>query len=436
MDKAIKNLSDAIKIETVSYTDPMKRDYAKFIDFSNLLKERYPKLFEIMNFEMGFGYSLTGCLKGSDPTLNPVAFISHMDVVAVESSTLDMWDYPPFSGEITDKYIYGRGSLDMKSQLIATVDALNSYIESGKTPKRDVFLFFGHNEEVPSGPGEGAFGICSRLQDLGITLDFLFDEGGGVVTGDRFGIDETLGLIACNEKGYTDIILSSKSAGGHASTPPPNTALGLVCKAVSLVEENPLPPHLNEVAKIFIEELSKLSGKKFANEHEAVDLLLQNSYTAALVKTTFAATKAEGSPSHNILPEKAYALINCRLAPHNNLAELEKYLNNLVPEGVEIELTYASEASAISPVGEFYYNAIADSIKETMPGIKPMPYTMVAGTDSKKYSPVCKNIYKFSPLISQSIDYGTIHSNNERLEIESFKIAIEFMKTLIGKVAF
>ncbi len=436
MDRAIKNLSDAIKIETISYANPMLRDYAKFIEFDNLLAERYPALYKAMNFHMGCGYSLMGCLNGSDPALNPVAFLSHMDVVAVDESTLDLWDYPPFSGEVTEKYIYGRGALDMKGQLIATIEALNSLYEEGKIPKRNIYLFFSHNEEVTSGPGEGAYGICAALENQGIALDFLFDEGGGVATGDKFNVRETLGLIACNEKGYTDITISAKSSGGHASTPPANTALGLVCKAVSLIEDNPLPPELNPVSRIFLKELSKLSGKEFSSDEEAIQMLLSNNQTAALIKTTFAATKAEGSPSHNILPEYAYSIINTRLAPHNSLEELSNHLKALMPAGVEFLLKHASEASKASPVDGFYYNAIADTIKEVMPGIIPIPYTMVAGTDSKKYSPVCDNIYKFSPFISQSIDYGSIHSTNERLEIESFGIGIKFMKSLMEKVAF
>src|SRR5690606_15593745 len=140
-------------------------------------------------------------IKGSDSDLLPIAFLAHQDVVP--SSELD-WEYPPFSGKIVDiggeEYIYGRGSLDMKGQMIATMEAVEYCLKNNIKLKRDLYLCFGYDEELTG--TQGALNIVKYLQENNVKFEFLIDEGGVVLDGKMLGIDGNIALIGNSEKGY------------------------------------------------------------------------------------------------------------------------------------------------------------------------------------------------------------------------------------------
>ena len=144
-ERFIKNLSDAIKFKTISNNDPEKVDWNEFNRFHEFLRERYPHIFSELKIKIVSRASLLIHWEGKNPTLDPIALLGHQDVVPVTDGTLDDWEHPPFEGEVADGFIWGRGALDMKNHVIGVLEAVETLLEEGFEPERDVYVLLGHN---------------------------------------------------------------------------------------------------------------------------------------------------------------------------------------------------------------------------------------------------------------------------------------------------
>ena len=438
---AAEHLRAAVRIPTVSYGDKAKVDFEQFRRYHDFLREAYPAVFARAEWT-DRGASLMGFIPGADPTLRPCAFLAHQDVVPVEEATLAQWAHPPFSGEVADGYLYGRGALDMKGQMIALLEALDYRIARGFAPQRGIYLMFSHCEETVCGPDEGAYGMCEQLRQQGVELSFVFDEGGGITPGEVFRVDKLVGQVAVLEKGYTDIILSAEAPGGHASMPPRHTALGLVAAAITAIENHPLPAKAAPLVKAAIDALAPhmKGAAKFCCANRWLlwpvirRAMLRDPRTAALLRTTFAATKAQGGPAHNVLPKYAEALVNTRLAPQDDLQSVGRHVRRLVPKGVNVELTLGSDPTGAASTDSYEYRLLGEVLRDVFPEVIAVPSMMVGGTDARKFEPVCGCILRFSPFLSQAEDAGTIHNVNERLALDSFRRATVFFIHYLGKL--
>jgi carboxypeptidase PM20D1 len=168
-----------------------------------------------------------------DPAKKPVLITAHMDVVPVEAGTEGEWTHPPFGGEIADGFVWGRGTLDTKAHLIAALEAVERLLEKGLTPARDVYLAFGHDEELTG--EQGARQIAKLLAERGLTFDFVLDEGGCVVKGALPGIEKPVALVGVGEKGFCNVRLTAKRTGAtpHARA---HTSVGVLAQAVCRLE--------------------------------------------------------------------------------------------------------------------------------------------------------------------------------------------------------
>ena len=172
VDRYIKNLSKAIQIPTICNVDESLVDWSKFDEFHAFLKETYPLVHEKLDLEIVSTRSLLYRWKSAHPEKEPIALLAHQDVVPVTPGTEADWEYPPFSGEVADGYVWGRGAIDMKNHLIGVMEAVETLLEEGYVPERDVYLCFGHNEEVMAeGDLCGANVMMEWFKERGIKLD-------------------------------------------------------------------------------------------------------------------------------------------------------------------------------------------------------------------------------------------------------------------------
>ncbi len=175
-----EHLSAAIKIETISHEDPAQNVTANFTALHELLAKTYPRLHATLIREVLEGFSLLYTWQGKDASLDPVVFMAHQDVVPADEHTLDKWTHPPFSGRIADGFVWGRGTLDIKCQLIAVMEAVEHLLEQNFQPERTVLLSFSHDEEVL---GHGALAIVKHLKEKGVRVHAVLDEGTSVLDG-------------------------------------------------------------------------------------------------------------------------------------------------------------------------------------------------------------------------------------------------------------
>ena len=148
---------------------------------TNELRESFPLVHERAELTLINDYSLLFRIAGSDPSLKPVMFMGHMDVVPVDDVTLAEWSHDPFAGKVVDGEIWGRGTIDNKLSVMSFLEAIEALIRDGFEPERSLYLSFGHDEEV--GGQDGAKAVAEHLKEQGVEFEFVVDEGGAILDG-------------------------------------------------------------------------------------------------------------------------------------------------------------------------------------------------------------------------------------------------------------
>ncbi|MGD8698480.1 MAG: M20/M25/M40 family metallo-hydrolase, partial [Gemmatimonadales bacterium] len=233
-----ERLAGALRFETISHQDSAAFPAEEFLRFHTHLEESFPRLHAALTREVVGGYSLLYRWDGRDPSLRPLLFMAHMDVVPVEPGTESEWTHPAFAGRIADGYVWGRGALDDKGTLVTQLEAIEMLLEGNFQPQRTIYLAFGHDEEV--GGMRGAAAIAALLKQRGIELEFVLDEG-GIVTDAVTAVEAPVALVGVAEKGFVSLQLSVRTEGGHSSMPPPKTAVGILASAVHRLESHQMP---------------------------------------------------------------------------------------------------------------------------------------------------------------------------------------------------
>src|SRR5437667_5196232 len=232
-------LAAALRLRTVSNQDPANLPRDEFLALHRQLEAAFPLVHRTLRRESVADLSLLYTWAGSEPGLPPLLLLSHLDVVPVDPATASSWTHAPFAGEIAEGYVWGRGALDDKVGVVGLLEATERLLAAGFRPRRTVCLAFGHDEEV--GGGRGATSIARLLADRKVAPEFVLDEGLAVTEDIVGGISAPVALIGIAEKGYLSVELVVESEGGHSSTPPRETAVGILAAAIHALEHHPAP---------------------------------------------------------------------------------------------------------------------------------------------------------------------------------------------------
>ncbi|GHV33018.1 peptidase M20 [Clostridia bacterium] len=435
LSDVIARLSRAIRIPTVSALRYEDTNFAPFDEFLSFLAEAFPLFHATCELERVNTYALLYRWRGKNPSRAPILLAAHYDVVPAG----DGWTHPPFSGALAGDRVWGRGTLDIKSQLTAHMEAAETLMRKGFAPEGDVYFAYGHDEEV--GGVQGAGKIAELLTERGILLGGVLDEGGMVATGAIAGVKSPVALIGVAEKASNHYEITVKGSGGHSSMPPKTTALGQAAEVVRRIENNPLPARLTPPVLAMFKNLSIEMGgvTAFAVRHSKIfggvlkSALSKNPATNAMIRTTFAATQARGSDATNVLPLSASVTVNVRLLSGDTVASVTEYFKKLAAEiPVGIRVWPNEEASEISPHSGEFYERIAGLAKTLYPDAIVTPYLMTGGADARKYSGICGCIYRFTPVCVTNEEKDTIHNRNEYISVENYTRMITFFESLLG----
>ena len=440
-DKAAASLSEAVRFKTVSNEDYSKVDFSQFDLFKKYLAETYPRVHAELTYEAVNTYSLLYHWKSNNSDKKPVLLMAHYDVVPVEDGSEALWSFPPFSGKIADGMIWGRGALDIKCQVIGIMESVEALLEEGFIPERDLYITFGHDEEVDG--QQGALRIAQLLEQRGLSFEFILDEGSYITENIIPGVKRPLALIGACEKGYADVKLSCTSSGGHSSTPPGNTALSSVCEGVSRLQRHQFHRRIILPVKWFLNtvgpEMPLIDRIILSNLWLFNQLCMRKlSMTPpgnALLRTTTAATMAGGSPQANILPQKAWAVINFRLLNGETCDDLARHIKKVL-RGLDIKMEFliGNNPSFVSSCESSAFKTIEKTASQVFPDALPAPYVMTGASDSVKYEKVSQNIFRFSPFRMKPGDIGKVHGNNENIPVQSMSDIVRFYKQLIKNV--
>src|SRR5690554_6431612 len=422
----------------MSRLDESETDWEQFQLFIDTLPALYPLVHHHLEREIVGGYSMLYRWPGR-ATANPTVLMAHYDVVP---ATAEGWQHPPFSGaEVIlkgDSVIWGRGTLDDKGSLVVTLEAIEALLAEGFTPSSDVYLSFGHNEETAGG---GARAVVSLLQSRGIAPAFVLDEGGAVVEGVFPGVDDPIAVIGVAEKGIMTLTMTVDQEGGHASTPPRLTATARLAKAIVALNSRPFPAGFTATNLEMIRTLGAHAKQPlrfaFTNLWLTRGLLLWlfrrlGDETSAIVRTTQAVTQLSGSQASNALAERAVATVNIRVAVGSTVADAVDHVRRAVNDPqVKLEAQHPSEPSPVSPTSGPGWDLLKGSIEATYPGTIVTPYVMLGASDSRHFTRISSNVYRFSPFEMSKEERGTLHAMNERIRVSTFLRGIEFYRRLI-----
>ena len=442
VDAVAKRLSQGIQFATISHMDERQVERDAFTKFHHFLKTNYPKLHANLSLEMVSELSLLYRWQGSDPSLKPILLMSHQDVVPVDAETRDRWVHEPFSGTIDDGIIWGRGAVDIKSGVLGSMEAIEDLLAKGYQPKRDIYLAYGHDEEI--GGDNGAAKISALLKARGLDFQFILDEGGSIV-GDGIipGMQTPVALVGIAEKGYVSLELKATAVGGHSSMPPKHTALGVIAQAIVDIEAHPFPANMAYSRQLFNTIGPAMGGVEkaiFANmwlTEPLVEHILSGSKTTnAAVRTTTAVTMAKGSSKDNVLPSEASAVVNFRIMPGESGESVKAYIENVIDNSdIEVSILggFAGEPSSVSKSDNESFAMLKDAIYRVTQdeSLIVAPYLVTGGTDAKHYTGLSDSIYRFAFNRFTPETLERMHGINEQIKVDDYVDVVKFFRELI-----
>jgi carboxypeptidase PM20D1 len=430
-----EHLAAAVRCQTVALDDTGTPDPEAFRQLHQMLAETYPLVHQKLKREVVGGYSLLYTWQGSRADLDPVMLMAHQDVVSADP---DGWTHPPFDGVIADGFIWGRGTLDIKNQLIGIMEAAEALLQQGYRPERTILFGLGHDEET--GGVNGCKVLGQLLKERGVHLAGIVDEGGGISAGLVPGVRGAVALIAVSEKGYLTVEFSVQGQPGHSSTPPPQTAIGILARALARLEASPMPTHVRRMrpmyhgigiaAPIYLQVA-------FANVWLFGPLLrrwlTRNPEMNASIRTTTALTIIQGGVEDNTVPAEARAIVNFRLLPGDTIADVLWHAKKVIgDERVHIKPVEGkfNEALPISPSKGPVYDSLKTVIRQVFDNPSVAPFIMLGGTDCQHFVPVCDDIYRFTSLVMDESFRGLEHGIDERIPIDGMAKMVTFYARL------
>ncbi|TXS40070.1 M20/M25/M40 family metallo-hydrolase [Streptomyces sp. t39] len=366
-------------------------------------------------------------IPGREPGLPPLLVHSHLDVVPADPSG---WTVHPFSGEVRDGYVWGRGAVDMKDMVAMILDVVTTMHTSGRAPRRDVVLAFVADEE--DGGTHGAAWLVEHHPDLFADCDVAIGEVGG------FSVPTPTGsfyLLETAQKGAFTLELTANGLAGHGSMLNEHNSVRALARTVAAIADHPFPLRLTATTQDFLEQLGEafgLSDTADAPERALAAIGEVGRIVGATLRHTATpvALRAGGAP--NVVPSQAHARIDCRSVPGHEeefLAELRR----LIPPEV---------TSSVVPRGAGHENgldgALADTISAALlaedPTARLVPFCMSSATDARHFSRLGIRCFGFVPLrLPADGDFVSMfHGTDERVAVESLTFGARVLNRFLA----
>ncbi len=368
----------------------------------------------------------------------PLVLLNHMDVVTSDASH---WKVPPFSAEIVNGAIYGRGSQDMKNEGLAQLIVMLMLKREKVELHRDI-IFLAVSDEEAAGTGTDWF-IANRRDLLG-NAEFLINEGGeNLLEGGKvkyIGVD-------VGEKSPFWLHLVAHGRAGHGSRPIPDSAPNRLVRALNriLAYRTPLKvlPVVNEFLQVMAPFESPTRAKQFRNMKQAIldkkfqDQLEQDESLNFLLRNTISLTMLGGAGQTNVIPPDAWANLDVRLLPGEDpQAFLESIRRVVADPDVTVQPANAEfRVANSSPTDTRLFQAIRRVSSQYFPGTPVAPRITSGYTENQRYRPLGIHCYGFSPYTATAEEGSTEHGNNERVRVEEVRRAPKILFDVVTAVA-
>ena len=429
-DEVVEIARDLIRIDTTNTGDPAttkgERAAAEYVAEKLAEVGLEPEIYESLPGRA----SVAARYPGADPDRGALLLHGHLDVVPAEA---DEWSVDPFSGEIKDGYLWGRGAVDMKDFDAMLLAVVRSWRRAGKVPPRDLVLLFTADEEA--GSDHGARFLVERHREVfeGVT-EAVGEVGGFSVT---LNNDLRVYLVQTAEKGLDWLRLRAAGRPGHGSMLHDDNAVTRLSRAVADIGQYEFPIEMTPTVRRFLDSVTELTGIEFDPDDpdEAIAKLGPVArLVGATLRNTANPTGLVAGYKTNVIPSTAEAVLDCRSLPGRN-DELEEKLRELAGEGIEFDYEIREagiETSFDGPLVE----AMAAVIKESDPGARTVPYMLSGGTDGKAFASIGIRCFGFAPLkLPADLDFTALfHGIDERVPIDGLQFGVSAMHRFLQKV--
>ncbi|WP_425835813.1 M20/M25/M40 family metallo-hydrolase [Streptomyces fractus] len=425
-DEVVDLCRELIQIDTSNYGDhsgPGERKAAEWTAEKLAEVGLEPKIFESHPGRA----STVARIEGEDPSRPALLIHGHTDVVPANAAD---WTHHPFSGEIADGCVWGRGAVDMKDMDAMTLAVVRDRLRSGRKPPRDIVLAFLADEEA--GGVFGARHLVRNHPDLFEGVTEAISEVGGF----SFTVNEQrrLYLVQTAEKGMHWMKLAVAGTAGHGSMIHRDNAITELSEAVARLGRHKFPVRVTKTLRAFLDELGDALGTELDPE-DMEETIAKLGGIAKLIGATLSntanPTQLNAGYKVNVIPGEATANVDGRFLPGHEdefLADLDRILGPNVKR-TDVHADKAVETTFDGALVE----AMKSSIEAEDPIGKAIPYMLSGGTDAKSFVELGIRNFGFAPLqLPPELDFaGMFHGVDERVPVDGLKFGVRVLDRFI-----
>ena len=374
-------------------------------------------------------------LRGRNTGQKPIILLAHLDVV--EALPKD-WTVDPFSFLDRDGWFYGRGTTDDKGEAAVWTATLIRFKREGYVPNRDLILMLTADEE--GGPDNGVAWLLNNRRQL-IDASFALNEGGGGIVrkGRRLAL-----TVQASEKVYQSFEMLVTNSGGHSSLPRSDNAIHQLAAGLTRLAAYTFPVTLNEVTRAFFERTAASESPGVAAAMHAVlrrptdpaaaRVLSRLPEYNARLRTTCVATMLEGGHAENALPQRARAVVNCRILPGEPPADVLTTLRRVVADaGVVVTPIADAQPSPPSPLAPEVLRPIEQTTADMWPDVPVIPTMSTGATDGVYLRRAGIAVYGVSGMF-EDVEDVRAHGRDERIRQTWFFEGLEFGYRLVKRL--
>jgi len=366
-------------------------------------------------------------IKGQDESRSGLVVHGHLDVVPANAED---WSVEPFSAQIKEGMIWGRGAIDMKNMDAMIIAIFRMWARKGIKPPRNIVLAFFADEEAGSLFGS-RWMVANHPEVFAGCTEAISEVGGFSVT---VAGGKRLYFIEAAQKGIHWIKLSASGRAGHGSMMNPENALTRISEAVSKIGNYEWPQRYTKTVKILFKKIAEVTGKKY-DERDLRPLLDEIGPMARMIGATLQntanPTMLDAGYKANVIPQSANAVIDGRFLPGLE-SELNETIRQIIGPDISIETITHDIALETDFDGDLVKAMNQSILRFDSEGI-PVPYLMSGGTDNKALSELGIIGYGFSPLqLPPDLDFMALfHGVDERVPIEGIKFGVNVLEDFL-----
>jgi acetylornithine deacetylase/succinyl-diaminopimelate desuccinylase-like protein len=424
--EVVELCQELIRIPSVNFGDgsgPGERAAAEYV--AGLLSDVGLEV-EIIEAAPGRASAVTR-IKGADPGRGALLIHGHLDVVPAFA---DQWTLPPFSGEISDGCVWGRGAVDMKDTDAMILAVVRQWMREGRVPPRDIVLAFVSDEEA--GGRFGARHLVDNRPELFEGCTEAISEVGGfsvTVAGRRLYAIETA------QKGMAWMRLTAHGRAGHGSMIAEDNAVTKLCEAVARLGRHRFPIRITKTVQTFLDEIAEVFG--ITLDPDDIDATVtrlgsMSRMIGATLRNTANPTMLDAGYKTNVIPGEAHAVVDGRFLPGFE-EEFLAQVDEIIGPDITREMLHHDRALETTFDGALVDAMVASLLAED-PEARAVPYTLSGGTDAKSFSLLGMRCFGFAPLrLPPDLDFsGMFHGVDERVPMDGLKFGVRVLDRFLS----